>query len=209
MTAYAILGGPRQHVRLVKSAEMKERRPHVLRALGFSGTVGVVPELLDWLDAKNPLEVRIAAQAIAAIAGLDLRLDEFAAIKIKVRPPDDALPPLEEDDLDADLVPAPEDALPLPNAGAIRAWWKSRAAELELKPQQRLVFGVPRTPEVLLEALERRPLGLRRGWSLAAFLWSGGLFWLDGEGLSVAQRARLAEARASVGQWPKRGLDIE
>lgn len=207
MTAYAILGGPRQHARLVKSAEMKERRPHVLRALGFSGSVEVVPELLERLDSKNPLEARIAAQSIAAIAGLDLRQDGFAAIKIKARPPDDALPPLEEDDLDADLVPAPEDALPLPNAGAIRAWWESRAAELQ--PQQRLVFGVPRTPEALLDALERRPLGLRQGWSLASLLWSGGLFWLDGEGLSASQRAQLSAARVSVGQWPKRGLGIE
>lgn len=209
MTAYAILGGPRQHARLAKSAETKERRPHVLRALGFSGIVAVVPELLERLDAKNPIEARIAAQAIAAIVGLDLRLDGFAAKKIKARAPDDALPPLEEDDLDADLVPAPEDALPLPNAGAIRAWWMSRAAELELKQQQRLVFGVPRTPEALLDALERRPLGLRQGWSLASFLWSGGLFWLDGEGLSAAQRAQLSAARVSVGQWSKRGLGIE
>jgi len=198
ITAYAVLGGPRAHARLVQSAETKERRLHVLRALGFSGSTGLVPVLLEGLGAKAPLDAKIAAQAIAAIAGLDLRKDEFAATKALPRA--DSLPPLEEDDLDADLVPQPEDALPQPNVETIRAWWK--ANEGELKTSRRLVLGAPCTPEGLLRALENGPLGLRHGWTLAAQLWSGGRFWLDTEALSTEQQRQLSVARADIAQWP-------
>jgi len=197
MLAYAILGGPSQHLRLAQSARTKERMPHVLRALGFTGSVGLVPALLEVLGAKSPLDAKLAAQAVVAITGLDLRKDEFAA---KPPPRADSLPPLEEDELDADLVPQPEDELPEPNVEAIRAWWRMR--ERELNNSQRLVLGEPRSPEGLLWALESGPLGLRHGWALAAHLWSGGRFWLDTEALSTEQRRHLAVARADIVRWP-------
>ena len=197
MAAYAILGGPGQHARLAPTAAPKERRVHVLRALGFSGSAGLVPILLEVLESKTPLEAKIAAQAIAAIAGLDLRRDEFSEAPAQGA---DSLPLLEEDNLDADLVPPPEDALPAPNVAAIRAWWKEREGGLKAAP--RLVFGAPRSPDGLLAALEHGPLGLRHGWALAAHLWSGGRFWLDTQALSAVQRSQLALARAGVAQWP-------
>lgn len=204
IVAYAILGGPAQRARLVQSVGSKVRTPHVLRALGFSGSVDVVPALLERLSAKSAFEAKIAAQAIAAIAGLDLRKDEFAADQAPGRA--DSLPPLEEDDLDADLVPPPEDALEHPNADSIRAWWGSQQAKL--KSPQRFVLGAPRTPESLFEALEHGPLGLRSGWAMALHLWSGGLFLLDSEAFTEVQRTRISQARAALGQWPKRKLGV-
>jgi uncharacterized protein (TIGR02270 family) len=197
MVAYGILGGATAHARLVRSAASEERRPHVFRALGFTGSPGLVPALISGLGSKSPLEAKLAAQAIVAITGLDLRTDRFAA-----RPPPraDSLPPLEEDDLDADLVPQPEDALPQPNIEAISAWWKEKEGELKSSP--RLVFGAPWSPGGLLWALENGPLGLRRGWALAAHLWSGGRFWLDTEALSTVQRNQLAVARGEISHWP-------
>ena len=197
MVAYGILGGAKAHARLVHSAASEKRRPHVFRALGFTGSPGLVPALISGLGSKSPLEAKLAAQAIVAITGLDLRTDRFAA---KPPPRADSLPPLEEDDLDADLVPQPEDALPQPNIEAIGAWWKGKEGELKASP--RLVFGAPWGPGGLLWALENGPLGLRHGWALAAHLWSGGRFWLDTEALSTVQRGQLSLAGGTLSQWP-------
>lgn len=205
MTAYAILGGPTHRARLAKTADSRRRVPHVLRALGFSGSLDVVPGLLERLGAKDGLEAKVAAQALVAITGLDLRNDVFAAPKASERP--DSLPPLEEDDLEADLVPPPEDALAPPNVSAIRKWWNSQ--EGGLRTSGRLVLGKPRTPETLFDALERGPLGLRVGWATVLHLWSGGRFVLDREAFSGAQRSHLARGRAALPQWKGRTLGIE
>lgn len=202
MAAYAMLAGPAQRARLEQSAGSEERAPHVLRALGLSGALDMVAPLLERLGAKSALEAKVAVQAVVAITGLDLRRDEFAGPEAPEPP--DSLPPLEEDDLDADLVPKPEEELPSPNAGAIHAWWASRKAALH--PGQRHVLGVPRTPESLFEALESGPLGLREGWATALHFWSGGALWLDCEALTAVQRARVSQARGTVAQWPRRNL---
>lgn len=204
MTAYAILGGPKEHARLARSADSKERRPHVLRALGFSGSAGAVPELLERLTARSPIDAKVAAQAIAAIAGLDLRRAEFALSEPSPPTPDEV-----GEESSAEDPPAPEDLLEPPNAITIREWWKSAASSMTPNPSQRLIFGTPRTPQSVLHALEHGPLGLRGGWALAAHLWSRGRFWLDVEALSETQRKELATARDAAGQWANNRLANE
>lgn len=207
LTAYAMLGGPEEHARLLRSAEAKGRRQPVLRALGFSGSAGVVPELLERLTAPVPADAKVAAQAIAAIAGLDLRRAEFAATGM-LSPP--GLEPSEvpeaSEEPKEELRPVPEDLLEQPNPTAIREWWKAMAPSMTDTPSRRLILGQPWTPLALLQALERAPLGLRGGWALAAHLWSRGQFWLDLEALSDVQLAQCARVRETAAGWAHTGF---
>jgi len=205
MTAYALLGGPTHRERLSESIASKGRLFPVLRALGFSGSPDVVPMLLERLGANVRLEAKVAAQALVAITGLDFRKDDFAAPSGPEKA--ESFPPLEQDDLDTDLVPPPEEALPVPSAGAIRAWWSSQGGTL--KGARRLVLGNPRSPATLFDALGAGPAGLRGGWAMALHLSSGGRFWLDVEGLLAAQCAQLAAAREAAAKWADNRLARE
>lgn len=207
MTALALLGGAAQRERLVTSASMKGRALPVLRALGFSGSPEVVPLLLERLGAKDVVEAKVAAQALVAVTGVDLRRDEVAAPASPEKA--DPLPPLEADDLDANLIPAPEEVLPIPNARALRRWWTSEEEKLTSQGARRLVLGQPRSSATFLDALEDGPLGLREGWAMALHLWSGGRLWLDVEAFSGPQRAQLAAARSAGARWPSNRLVSE
>jgi hypothetical protein len=149
----------------------------------------------------DPLAAKIASQAIATISGIDLRdpaLAAPAAPPSAKAPEEDpeaarALPPLEEDDLDADLVPRPEEELPDPNAIAIR-----RACESWL-PQAakgaRLLGGRPLTPEGVASFLERAPLGQRHVVAMAVGIRTGGSVEIETRGFVGQQRRDLAALR--------------
>jgi uncharacterized protein (TIGR02270 family) len=131
MAICAALGSRAHHGRLAERVAIETDRAAALFALAFSGDVRQVPLLIAHLRDENVLHAKLALQAIAAITGLDVRDDAFALPEVapeQTRAADQgadasddaeahaALPPLDEDDLDADLTPQPEDALPLPNA---------------------------------------------------------------------------------------------
>jgi hypothetical protein len=84
-----------------------------LIALGYAGNTALLPALLKVVREGEPVERKLACQAIATITGLDPAAVELSqAAKASEEEPDrdtsPSLPPLEEDDLDADLVPGPE-----------------------------------------------------------------------------------------------------
>lgn len=210
MLAYAMLGGPREHQRLLESRRLKTHRLHVLRALGMSGNSAVVAPLLNHLGSKDVIEAKVAAHGILAITGLDLGNEEFESpelpANLEPQPQQagadaeadelESLPPLDEDDLEADLVPPPEDNLPRPNAEAITRWWAKRRPSMP--PSTRHVLGEPFAATSLLRALESGPLGLRRGWALTLAIRSGGSVWLNTRALSAEQRKAVADARSKV-----------
>jgi uncharacterized protein (TIGR02270 family) len=195
MGVYAQLGGPSEHEKLAQLRALDTHRPHVFRALGLSGNPDMVPTLLEYLEAEKPLEAKLAAQAISAIGGLDLSDDVFA-LPPEAEPEIESLPPIEEDDLDADLVPPPEAVLPLPDAAAIRLWWKETAPGLQ--PVRRYIRGRPFTPESLFWALENGPLGYRHALALALAFRSGAQIWLGTRVGSAEQRRALEAARSRL-----------
>jgi uncharacterized protein (TIGR02270 family) len=208
MTLYALLGAPPQHERL---AALLGRRPHhrqALRALGYSGNLNMVPRLLDHLGSGVPDdEAKIAAQAIATITGLDLGDESFT---IAEAPPPDThrlppaaqdpearatLPPLAEDDLDADLVPPPEAILPRPDPRSIARWWAQRGSRLD--PRRRHLGGRSFSREVLIGLLAVGPAGRRHALGLALGVQTGGRAWIDTRARPAHQRAQLAAVSAS------------
>ncbi len=158
----------------------------------------MVPLLLEHLTAKRAVEAKVAAQAIAAITGLNLRDSAFASNGPEAD--EDPLPPLEKDDLDADLVPQPEDALPVPNESAIRRWWAKFASAHSAT--KRHILGEPFSEDALFHALETGPLGLRHGWALALAFRSRGRILLDTQAFSREQRRAMAAGRSALGRFP-------
>lgn len=207
---YAALGTRREHAELVALLDNPKCRPSILFALGFSGNPAVAPQLIECLGAEPAIEAKLAAQALGLIFGFAPGADEFslapeAPVERTQLPPAEqdpeaqaSLPPLEEDDLDADLVPLPEDELPQPNAQAIadycaRAWKEGATPQRVLNAR---VHGAEQTAQVLASA----PLSVRHALALAHGVRSGGSVWLDTRAATASQRANLPRVAAAPWQ---------
>jgi uncharacterized protein (TIGR02270 family) len=149
------LGGSAEELPvLLEALSVPGLRRQALWALGFSGRGAAAEACLPWM--RDDKLARLAGEAFSAITGLTLE-GEFA-----LRDPDgpDALVPLEEEDLDADLVPSLEERLPCPNAEAVEGWWRRLGPKLE--PGTRYLGGRPLTHGGVLAQLSsgnmrRRP----------------------------------------------------
>jgi len=189
MLLVALLGGP-QHQRLLLEQLARESHRHAaLRAVGLCGQVAAVPALLAQLDAEDPLARRLIAEAVMLLTGLDTGAD---AIVAPPPPEPDSLPPLEEDDLEADLVPPVEEELPLPDPAALRALWGAHAASFAGRERSRLLLGEPWSVRRVLELLPRLSLRERHPLALWLLIRSGGAARLDTRALSRTQEAQLA-----------------
>jgi uncharacterized protein (TIGR02270 family) len=212
LALWALLAGPAQHDEIAKRLQVEAQRTAALFALGFSGNPAQVPVLIEHLGHSDPLTGKLAAQSIALITGLDLRDDAYALpeptpaeVGTLPKPEDDpeareALPELDNDDLDADLVPAPEHALPSPNPAAFATHWKQRRGQLD--ERKRYLRGVPLTLESVFDALERAPVRVRHVLALMLGVRTAGQCWLDTRLFTTTQSERLAAMRT----LPMRGF---
>ncbi|HSP79808.1 MAG TPA: hypothetical protein VLQ93_14850, partial [Myxococcaceae bacterium] len=188
----ALSGGDAELQPVLQGLDADRTRPLALWALGFSGRLAAADACLEMMDAEPSL-APLAAEAFSAITGL--RIEERYA----VTPPEDeetTLPPLEEDDLDANLVPAPEESLPLPAVEAIADWW--RQARKQLEPRVRYLHGQPFSGRVLLQALEQASMRRRHVLALELSLRSGGALRLQARGRVARQYRELREASGAL-----------
>lgn len=123
-----------------------------LDALALAGPKAVEKVTASLLEEVDPNDATRVSAGVLALAGLDLTNDAFESPEPAQAPGSDgaesnvdleALPPLEEEDLEADLVPPPEDAVPRPNADAIGRWWAKRGPSM--RAATRHVLGEPCT----------------------------------------------------------------
>lgn len=191
MELYAALGEPKQHDRLAELLTNDSHRGAALRALGFSGNPGMVDRLLPYLqEGTDPLEAKLAAEAISLIAGLDLRDDAFLIDEqVEEATEDEALPLLDED-LGADLSVKPEDALPAPNPKAINQWWETEGPKLD--NAQRHLAGKPWSPAAVADYLEDGALRSRHMVALSLSTRTGGAAYVDTRAFSRRQRPQLS-----------------
>jgi uncharacterized protein (TIGR02270 family) len=197
----AVLGGPSQHASIAGLTRSPGQTASALFALGYTGNLAHVPLLLDHLDSPEPTHVKLAAQSLALLLGLDLSNEALHAPNVVAErnelPPAEedaealeALPAFEDDALDALPEPWPEQALPELDIVACR-----RAAELALEPldrQRRHLGGARYTPAVLLEQLRVAPLRRRHNLALLLLVDSGGQAILDTRALAGRQLQQLA-----------------
>jgi len=143
-------GEPKWVQEVVRSlAVSPATRREAIRALGMLGDPIAVPWLLLQLD--DPIHGRIAGEAFSMITGVDL---EF--LDLNDDPPEEAEGGVEIDPHDSNL--------PLPNSGAVNAWWhqhRSRFSESE-----RYLAGQPISPTSARTVLRE---GYQRQRAAAAF----------------------------------------
>ncbi|MFO7567926.1 MAG: hypothetical protein R6X02_35120 [Enhygromyxa sp.] len=198
----AMQGDAGVHARLI-AALASRPDPDLLSAAGITGRPDAVAVAIGLLD--HPGLGRIAGEVVSAVLGLSTRderfwLDEGAHGSYGVDP-DEALPSLAADDLDANLVPPELLRLRRPNARAIRQWW--REAELEFSPALRYFGGRPLDLSTAISGLREAPMRRRQALALELAIRSAGAALLDCRASARTQITQLAAIFASVGP----GLD--
>jgi uncharacterized protein (TIGR02270 family) len=180
----ALLGDARAHQRLLGLVDDAGRRADAIWALGFAGRVSAVDRCVELLadDEVGPL----AGELIHAIAGLPLDEDRYWR---QAPPQDDGLPPLELDELDADLIPEAEASLPRPEPDAIAGWWQAQREHFD--PSLRYLGGRPQNAEVMLDALRHGSARRRHLLALELAFRSNGAALINTRALSAVQRLEL------------------
>lgn len=153
----AVAGGEAECEMLIRALDREQSRADALWALGFTGRRKAADACVPWM--RQPEVAKLAAEAFSAITGLvvegDLELGDAAQEP-------DSLPPLEEEDLDAELVPGPESELPTPDAARVESWWKSNRQNFN--EGTRYLSGKPFTADVFCEELLALASMRRRRW---------------------------------------------
>jgi hypothetical protein len=99
---------------------------------------------------------------------------------------------LEEEDLDADLVPGPEAALPRLDRRAAEKWWGEQRSRFEKKG--RYLLGAPWGRESVLAVLRHGPMRRRRGLAMEVAVRTRGRVQVETRALTARQRADLTAA---------------
>jgi uncharacterized protein (TIGR02270 family) len=185
---YAALGGRADHAELAGMLETPTTRKRALYALGFSGNTALADTLFPYLTSEDALEAKLAFQGLALLFGFQPSDDAFAAPE----PPDEDEPPpaLEDDDLDADLVPPALAALPAPRAQAVIDFCVSAGGARSTTA--RCLLGRDFTATQLERALIEAPLATRHILAQALGVRSAGSLWIDTYALTRRQRAQVA-----------------
>jgi uncharacterized protein (TIGR02270 family) len=151
----AALGGAEEFRAIIDATAREPLRAAALHALGHVGTVDAVETCLAHL--ADPKTARAAGEAYCAITGAELDRDRLALAETETDTPEFA-----DEDLDANLVPQPQDLWPLPGAAAVRAHWDAVKARFE--PGERYLSGQPRNAQSLMLAVANAPMLRRPDW---------------------------------------------
>jgi uncharacterized protein (TIGR02270 family) len=190
LAVLAMSGDPADLELIADALSVPELCKHALWALGISGWPRAADLCLPYLaDAKLG---RLAGEAFCAVTGLVLKRQ--LALE-EPEPPDEPVP-FEEEDLEADLVPGPEAALPLPDPAALDAWWKKERARFN--SSIRYLAGKPFAPETMLEALRAAPMRRRPSLALELAVSSRGEYKIETRTWVRDQLRMLSERRLVV-----------
>ncbi len=194
----AICGDDNDVEHLVKLTADGVIRTDVLWALGFTGRVAAAEACLE-LMGQVPSVARLAGEAFSAITGLTL-IDTYS---VEVEE-EESLPPLEEDDLDADLTPRHEDELPVPARASVADWWlRTRQDYLS---SARYLGGKPFSGTALLAALANGSMRRRHVLAQELALRTQGAHCVQTLALTARQVAELAGAARVAATVPTRPL---
>ncbi|QDE86411.1 TIGR02270 family protein [Myxococcus xanthus] len=186
---------------LLALLDVEALRPHALWALGFSGRVSAMEACLGYLEV--PGVAQLAGESFSAMTGL--RLEEPYTQPPGERPESDFPPPELHEDLDAALVPKPEDDLPWPNVATVRSWWDKE--KKRFVKGTRYLLGRPFNGSVLVEALETSPMRRRHVLARELALRSQGALMVRTRAFTHVQRAELATARAATARIRTQSFD--
>ena len=176
----AMLGDARDQARVLAAVGTEGVGREALIAAGFAGTRAAIEVCLQAMT-QEPF-AKLAAEAFCAITGLDLERERLLA---RPRPEPDEPVPFESEDLDADLVPKPEDLLPWPDVPAVFRWWAKHSDRFS--GDQRYLGGRRVDLAVLQAALERGPMRRRHATALELAVRTGGRYQVETRAFSAEQ----------------------
>ena len=163
-------------------------RRDALYALGYAGSRAAAELALAHMNGKKAALAHVAAESFATITGLGVEARGFWRAE-----PDPAAIAFEDDDLGADLGPAPDAALPLANMGEVETWWQAHASRFE--GSQRYLDGQPVSVTSLFAYLQNGRGRRRHGIAAELAVRSGGALQLATTAWVHVQRQELAAAR--------------
>jgi uncharacterized protein (TIGR02270 family) len=183
----ALIGEPADLALLRGLASSEELLGDVVWALGFQGGREAMEVALQHLE--HPRWGGVAAEAFVASTGLDAAREGCRGPR-PAEPP--SLPPLEEDDLDADLVPKVEAQLPRLDLAAVKKWWARN--QNRFTSGQRYLGGAPLAAHGVLEALATVSMRRRHVLALELAARSKGKLLIPTRAATVRQRRFLGPA---------------
>jgi uncharacterized protein (TIGR02270 family) len=183
------LGGAAQDTEwLVGLLRQEALRADVLWALGFTGQALAAEACLPCMADEKV--AGLAGEAFSAITGLKLEG------RYRMPPPEEEEPliPLDEEDLDADLVPGPEASLPLPRPEAVEGWWQKVRKDFERGAHY--LRGKKAGAEEFLDALKHEPMRRRAVHALELAIRSRGAQGIQPRAFTSRQLTELDKALA-------------
>ncbi len=198
LTVMALGGDERDVEWLVGLLRQEALQADVLWALGFSGHALAADACLELMGGED-MTAALAGEAFSAITGLKWE----GEYRKPSREEEDALIPLEEEELDADLVPGPEASLAVPVRETVVRWWEK--ARKNFERGTRYLRGNKLDAGGLLEALRREPMRRRPALALELAIRSRGAHLLQTRAFTRRQRAELSavlDKRVTVSMSP-------
>lgn len=190
-----LLGDLSDHEILYAQVDNPARAERSLWALAFAGTLRAGDVCLAHLESDDERVAKAAAEAMSWIGGFDLDVRRFRA---EPREPteQEALPPLDEDDLDANLAPDGLDDLPVPNRASIAQWWKENRNRLT--PQGPNILGRAGSETAVVHALEAGSMWRRHGLAFKLEIRSEGRLHVSTDAFSSRQLRQMAALSGQI-----------
>jgi uncharacterized protein (TIGR02270 family) len=183
----ALFGAAAEHEVVFNALRIPGLQNAAIWALGHIGNVRAAEACIAGMQ-HEPL-ARACGEAYCWMTGADLVRDRLAVEET----PADA-PAFEDDDLDANLVPAPEALWPQPDPDAVRKHWLKQG--VDWGTSVRHVRGNPATGDVLLEAIETGPMLRRPDLVLQLRVKTRGRYDVETRAFAPRQRQMMAAGRS-------------
>ena len=184
----ALLGSAEDHESIYAALPVPALQLPAIWALGHIGTARAAEACLAGMRHEHL--ARAAGEAYCWITGANLVRDGLT--KAEAEP--DA-PAFENDDLDADLVPAAEAMWPTPDADAAREHWHARASTFAA--DVRHILGRPMASDTLLTTVEAGPMVRRADIVLELRFRTRGTYDVETRAFSARQRQMMAAGRSA------------
>ena len=185
----ALFGAAAEHEVVFNALRIPGLQPAAIWAIGHIGNVRAAEACIAGMQ-HEPV-ARACGEAYCWMTGADLVRDRLAVEET----PADA-PAFEDDDLDANLVPAPEALWPQPNPDAVRKHWLKQGTDWGAGVRH--VRGKPVTGDILLDAIETGPMLRRPDLVLELRVKTRGRYDVETRAFTPRQRQMMVAGRSSV-----------
>jgi uncharacterized protein (TIGR02270 family) len=181
----AMLGSERDHKMVLAALATEGLQRDAIWALGLGGRRSGADACVELLAQDR--HVKLAAEAFCAITGLDLSAAGLVAPPV---PEADEPIAFEQEDLDADLEPRPEELLPTPDVGGVIRWWNQQRPHFD--GDSRYMGGRPASFDLLYGTLVNGPMRRRHAAAVEMAIRTEGRIQVQTRALVPTQRRQMA-----------------